>query len=222
MQFAGEGLATGGGLLFGRRTYEDLLGFWTTTPEPDPFTEVLHHGPKLLVFWSAEDDAGVSDSTLTGLDDPTILGSGALVRALRRRPGCRTRTCSRVGAQGPAGLDHPDAVRASHVLRSRADAEGLAHPDASAATASRQTTWCRQAAIGAQELWRGPAPIPVELAVVESQTSPSTTVPGAHAPRRLRPTRERLRLVRGRAEGTARRRGGRLDKTRRQPSIFSS
>ena len=34
MQFAGEGLATGGGLLFGRRTYEDLLGFWTTTPEP--------------------------------------------------------------------------------------------------------------------------------------------------------------------------------------------
>jgi dihydrofolate reductase len=54
MQFAGEGLATGGGLLFGRRTYEDLLGFWTTTPEPNPFTEVLVHSPKYVVSRSAE------------------------------------------------------------------------------------------------------------------------------------------------------------------------
>jgi dihydrofolate reductase len=66
MQFAGEGLATGGGLLFGRRTYEDLLGFWTTTPEPNPFTEVLVHSPKYVVSRSAETTLAYPHSTLTG------------------------------------------------------------------------------------------------------------------------------------------------------------
>lgn len=36
MRFAGEGMSQGGALLFGRRTYDDLLGFWTSTPEPNP------------------------------------------------------------------------------------------------------------------------------------------------------------------------------------------
>ncbi len=44
MQVVGDGMATTAGLLFGRRTYEDLLGYWTATPDPNPFAEVPHPG----------------------------------------------------------------------------------------------------------------------------------------------------------------------------------
>ncbi len=96
MQFAAEGMAGGGALLFGRRTYEDLLGFWTTTPQPNPFTDVLVHSPKYVVSRSADTVLAHPSSTLlagdaaqtvanlkdrTG-DDLTVLGSGELVRAL--------------------------------------------------------------------------------------------------------------------------------------------
>jgi dihydrofolate reductase len=96
MQFAGEGMSRMGGLLFGRRTYEDLLRFWTTTPEPNPFTEVLVHRPKYVVSRSADATLDHPNSTLLAGDaaetvaalkeqeelDLTILGSGELVRAL--------------------------------------------------------------------------------------------------------------------------------------------
>ena len=96
MRFAGEGMSSSGGLLFGRRSYEDLLRFWTTTPEPNPFTDVLVHSPKYVVSRSANVTLDYPNSTLlpgeaaetvTALkrdveQDLTVLGSGELVRAL--------------------------------------------------------------------------------------------------------------------------------------------
>jgi dihydrofolate reductase len=96
MRFAGEGMSGPGGLLFGRRTYEDLLGYWTTTPEPNPFADVLVRSRKYVVSRSADVDLAYPNSTLLRGDaaetvaalkeqeeqDLTILGSGELVRAL--------------------------------------------------------------------------------------------------------------------------------------------
>ncbi len=96
MGFAGEGMAQGGALLFGRRTYEDLLGFWTTTTEPNPFTGVLVAARKFVVsrsvgtslaYPNSELLAGEAVDTVAALvkevtEDVTIMGSGELVRAL--------------------------------------------------------------------------------------------------------------------------------------------
>jgi dihydrofolate reductase len=96
MQVAGEGMAEGGAMLFGRRTYDDLLGFWTTTPDPNPFTDMLVRSPKYVV--SHEPDVALAhpNSTLLAGDAAdtvaelkqefdgtlTVLGSGQLARAL--------------------------------------------------------------------------------------------------------------------------------------------
>jgi len=96
MRFAGEGMSGTGGLLFGRRTYDDLLGHWTSTPEPNPFSEVLVNSPKYVVSRSADVTLAYPNSTLLAGDaaetvaalkeqvdtDLTILGSGELVRTL--------------------------------------------------------------------------------------------------------------------------------------------
>ena len=72
------------------------LGFWTTTPDPNPFTEVLVHSPKYVVSRSADTGLDYPNSTLLAGDavqtvaalkervdaDVTILGSGELVRTL--------------------------------------------------------------------------------------------------------------------------------------------
>ncbi|MBL7258526.1 dihydrofolate reductase family protein [Actinoplanes sp. LDG1-01] len=94
MGFAAEGMSRqDGALLFGRRTYEDLLGFWTTTERPNPFTDVLVNARKLVVTRSADTTAAYPNTELlvgdavktvaehreTGL---TIMGSGELIRAL--------------------------------------------------------------------------------------------------------------------------------------------
>jgi dihydrofolate reductase len=96
MRFAGEGMSQGGAMLFGRRTYEDLVGYWTTTPEPNPFTDVLVNAQKYVVSRSASSRLGHPNSTLLEGDATetvaelrrtldgtvTVLGSGELVRAL--------------------------------------------------------------------------------------------------------------------------------------------
>lgn len=96
MRFAGEGMSREGAMLFGRRTYEDLLGFWTTTPEPNPFTEVLVNTPKYVVSRARDIRLTHPESTLLAGDASetvaelrrtlagaiTVLGSGELVRAL--------------------------------------------------------------------------------------------------------------------------------------------
>jgi dihydrofolate reductase len=96
MQFAAEGMSKDGALLFGHRTYDDLLGFWTTTPEPNPFSDVLTNTPKYVVSRSATTTLAYPESTLLVGEavetvaaireqvqgDLTILGSGELVRSL--------------------------------------------------------------------------------------------------------------------------------------------
>ena len=97
MEFAAEGMAAGGSLLFGHRTYKDLLGFWTTTPEPNPFTSVLLNSQKYVVSRSSDTVLDYPNSTLLAGEaaqtvaalhedddgDLTILGSGELVRTLQ-------------------------------------------------------------------------------------------------------------------------------------------
>jgi dihydrofolate reductase len=96
MSFAAEGMSQGGALLFGRRTYEDLLGFWTAFDQPNPFTDVLVNAKKFVVSRSAQTTVaypntevlvGEAVETVAALkasrtDGLTILGSGELIRAL--------------------------------------------------------------------------------------------------------------------------------------------
>ncbi|MEI5582586.1 MULTISPECIES: dihydrofolate reductase family protein [unclassified Agromyces] len=95
-RFAAEGMSQGGALLFGRRTYDDVLGFWTSTPDPNPFTAALVDAPKYvvtrqrdirlahpnstpLVGEAADTIAALRRDLVGGI---TVLGSGELVRAL--------------------------------------------------------------------------------------------------------------------------------------------
>ncbi|MBY6686127.1 dihydrofolate reductase [Rhodococcus sp. BP-149] len=99
MTFAAEGMGEEGALLFGRRTYEDMLGFWTTLPEPNPFTEVLVQSPKYVASRSSGTTLAYPNSELVAGDAAdavpalraqigiplTIMGSGELVRSLHAR-----------------------------------------------------------------------------------------------------------------------------------------
>ena len=94
----GERMRRPGALLLGRRTYEDLHGFWPRQP-PNPITERLTHSTKYVASTTLAEPLGWENSTLLagdavravadmragGGEDLTIIGSGALVRALARR-----------------------------------------------------------------------------------------------------------------------------------------
>jgi dihydrofolate reductase len=96
MRFAGEGMSEDGALLFGHRTYDDLLGFWTTTPDPNPFTDVLVSTPKYVASRDGGTELGYPNSTVLAGDAAdtiatlkpdvdgamTVLGSGELARTL--------------------------------------------------------------------------------------------------------------------------------------------
>ena len=95
-RFAAEDMARGDALLFGRRTYDHLLGYWTSTPDPNPFTQVLVDAQKYVVtrqrdirlthpnstplIGEAADTVAALRRDLDG--GITVLGSGELVRAL--------------------------------------------------------------------------------------------------------------------------------------------
>jgi dihydrofolate reductase len=93
----GEGMAGGGALLFGRRTYEDFAAFWPNRKD-NPFTEVLGTRQKYVASTTLQAPLPWSNSTLlqgdaadavAGLKDQseedfTVLGSGALVQSLMR------------------------------------------------------------------------------------------------------------------------------------------
>lgn len=97
MQFAAELMTGEGAMLFGRRTYEDLLGYWTSVTEPNPFTEDLVNSTKYVVSRSQDTALSYPNSTLLPGDAVeevrklrddnelplTILGSGELVRSLQ-------------------------------------------------------------------------------------------------------------------------------------------
>ncbi|GEK78992.1 dihydrofolate reductase family protein [Agrococcus baldri] len=95
MQIMGEGMARSGGMLFGRRTYDQLVGFWLSNPEPNPFSAHLSATPKWVASRSSAPAVHPNTTLLTGEAVETvaqlresaegaisILGSGELVRAL--------------------------------------------------------------------------------------------------------------------------------------------
>ncbi|MGH3385502.1 MAG: dihydrofolate reductase family protein [Nocardioidaceae bacterium] len=94
----GEGMARTGALLLGRRTYEDLAGFWPKQTD-NPFTEVLDNTQKYVASTTLAEPLPWANSTLLEGDaadavaglkqqpgkDIVVLGSGELVQALMRR-----------------------------------------------------------------------------------------------------------------------------------------
>ena len=96
---AAEGIAKGGSMLFGRRTYEDFAAFWPNQPEDNPFAAVLNTRQKYVASRTLEEPLPWSNSTLLEGDateavarlkeqpgqDLVVLGSGELVQSLMRR-----------------------------------------------------------------------------------------------------------------------------------------
>lgn len=85
-------------LLLGHRTYEDMIGFWLDTDQPNPFTQMLrtmtkyvvsrdpaaeleHPNSVLLVGEAVET---VPELTTSEGEDLVVLGSGELARDLTR------------------------------------------------------------------------------------------------------------------------------------------
>ncbi len=95
---AGEGMARGGGMLFGRRTYEDFYSVWPNRTD-NAFAEVLNRSQKYVASRTLAEPLAWSNSTLLkgdaadsvaalkaeSGDDLVILGSGELIRSLMPR-----------------------------------------------------------------------------------------------------------------------------------------
>jgi dihydrofolate reductase len=93
-----EGMARGGPLLLGRRTYEDFAGFWPKQTD-NPYTAVLDNAQKYVASRTLEEPLPWKNSTLLHGDaveavarlkeepggDIGVLGSGELVQSLMRR-----------------------------------------------------------------------------------------------------------------------------------------
>jgi dihydrofolate reductase len=98
-EVAAEGMATGGGFLFGRRTYEHFASWWPTQGDDNPFAKVLNGREKFVASRTLEEPLSWANSTLLEGDavdavarlkqqdgkDLVILGSGVLVEALMER-----------------------------------------------------------------------------------------------------------------------------------------
>src|SRR5260370_17316591 len=94
----GESMASTGGLLFGRRTYEDFYQIWPNRTD-NPFTDVLNNTEKYVASTTLKEPLPWSNSTLLKGDaasavaelkkgagkDLVILGSGELIRSLMPR-----------------------------------------------------------------------------------------------------------------------------------------
>jgi dihydrofolate reductase len=98
-RFLGERMGAGEkrALLFGRRTYEDLLSFWNTQPD-SPFTPMLNESPKYVASKTLVEPLPWPNSTLLGVDAASavavlkkkepdtsfmIMGSQALIKSLQ-------------------------------------------------------------------------------------------------------------------------------------------
>jgi len=94
---AAEGIAKGGAMLFGRRTYEHFASFWPTQPDDNQFASVLNNRQKYVASTTLEEPLSWSNSTLLQgdameavaklkeqPDDLVVLGSGELVQSLMR------------------------------------------------------------------------------------------------------------------------------------------
>jgi dihydrofolate reductase len=94
----GEGMARGGSLLLGRRTYEHFYGYWPHQSD-NPFTEVLNNVQKYVASTTLQEPLPWSNSTLLEGDAAEavaklkeqpgggigVLGSGELLQSLMRR-----------------------------------------------------------------------------------------------------------------------------------------
>jgi dihydrofolate reductase len=95
---AGESMATSGGLLLGRRTYEDFYKVWPSRTD-NPFTEVLNNSPKYVASRTLKEPLPWMNSILLKGDvvqavaelksqpvkDLVILGSGELIQTLMKQ-----------------------------------------------------------------------------------------------------------------------------------------
>jgi dihydrofolate reductase len=94
-----EGIARGGALLLGRRTYEHFASFWPNAPKDNPYTEVINQRRKYVASTTLTEPLSWANSTLLHGDaadavarlkdqseeDLAVLGSGELVQSLMRR-----------------------------------------------------------------------------------------------------------------------------------------
>ena len=85
-----------GGLLLGRRTYENFAGFWPNVPADDPWGKFMNPWPKWVVSSTLAEPLGWQNSTLVSGDVPgavnelrakrgkdiQVIGSGELVQTL--------------------------------------------------------------------------------------------------------------------------------------------
>jgi dihydrofolate reductase len=92
---AGESMETTGGLLLGRRTYEDFYSVWPNRTD-NPYTEVLNNSPKYVASRTLQEPLPWMNSILLKGNIPqevaslkkqlekdlVILGSGALIQTL--------------------------------------------------------------------------------------------------------------------------------------------
>jgi dihydrofolate reductase len=78
-----------GGMLLGRRTYEDFAGFWPNQPD-NPYTEALNNQQKYVVSSTVKNPAWANSHVITLDDIPKlkteqdliVLGSGHLIRSI--------------------------------------------------------------------------------------------------------------------------------------------
>jgi dihydrofolate reductase len=94
----GRGMSEDGAMLFGRRTYEQFYGFWSTRTDGNPYTEILNRKHKYVASRTLAEPLPWQNSSLLGGDaadavaalkrdvagDLVVLGSGELVRSLTR------------------------------------------------------------------------------------------------------------------------------------------
>ena len=90
----GERMAESGGLLLGRRSYEDMLSYWNT--QDSPFKDALNMSPKYVASRTLREPLPWPNSTLLAGDvadavaelkeqsgkDLQIMGSGKLIQSL--------------------------------------------------------------------------------------------------------------------------------------------
>lgn len=89
-EVAGQGMARGGSLLFGRRTWQDFAGFWPRQPADAPFVRVLNEARKLVVSTTLQEPLAWTGSVLVRDvealrdvgEDLVVLGSPTLIRSL--------------------------------------------------------------------------------------------------------------------------------------------
>ncbi len=110
----GEGMARGGALLFGRRTYEKMAAFWPHQPADNPYAKVINEREKYVASRTLEEPLAWPNATL--LEGDAADAVAALKEQPRREP------------VGP-GQRRPPAV--AHAPRPRRPV-GAPHPPARA------------------------------------------------------------------------------------------